>query len=236
MIENIIANAVGGLVTAIIVTFFGRFIKNWLDSRHPPNPSYATSVSTKSSRNWKRAFLITFVLFIVFSLIFFITDFSPIRLGETLRIILFPHTLPVNERLTLAAWNAFNEERYDEAIESAQLVTNQFAGTAASDEKRLEQQQLPLPPTGKITPYETMDLLSRGVLNDVATSYWIIGRSQEALGKNCEALEAYDVASQLTYARTWDPQFWPIRGWSPYGWFWSPSNDAEYRSSMLTCS
>jgi hypothetical protein len=48
-------------------------------------------------------------------------------------------------------------------------------------------------------------------------------------GELCPAKEAYMRAAELDYARAWDPQWWPIRGWSPFGWFWSPSDVANDR-------
>jgi hypothetical protein len=68
------------------------------------------------------------------------------------------------------------------------------------------------------------------LLNDVATAYFIKGRSAEYLYEKTKdkkykslAEEAYQAACVLKYGRCWDPQ----------GWFWSPCDAANERLNLF---
>ena len=71
---------------------------------------------------------------------------------------------------------------------------------------------------------EKKAILFRGVLNDVATCYYIKGQAAEGRGFIKEAIEAYTGAQQFPDARTYDPK----------GWFWSPAEAATDRIAQLT--
>lgn len=66
-------------------------------------------------------------------------------------------------------------------------------------------------------------IFANGLLNDVATCYFIKGKAAEKLVRKDDAKRAYEEAKKLTYARAWDPQ----------GWFWSPSEGASDRLDAL---
>lgn len=134
-----------------------------------------------------------------------------------------PETQPKNVVLTTAAWNAFNAKDYSSAIAKAQECIDEFRGSASREQAELEKQKFPLPPKGKVTEAEKKTIFNRGLLNDVATCYFILGRSAEYLGRKDLAQEAYGHAIRYTYARTWDPS----------GWFWSPAEAAEDRLTSL---
>lgn len=122
----------------------------------------------------------------------------------------------LNEELTTKAWDAFNSKRYSEAIQFAEKCIKEFSGGASREQSELERQKAPLPPKGKVSDEVKNAIWSRGLLNNVATCYFIWGRSAEELGQLDQARKAYEAASKYTYARCWDTK----------GWFWSPSEAA----------
>lgn len=131
--------------------------------------------------------------------------------------------LPLNAELTNAAWEAFNKGNFEEAISSAQKCIAEFKGSADREQKELESAKAPLPQKGSVPEEIKKVIWARGLLNDVATSYYIKGRSAESLGRIEEAKQSYKEATKYTYARCWDPK----------GWFWSPSEAAQDRLSIL---
>jgi hypothetical protein len=132
--------------------------------------------------------------------------------------------LPKNVQMTNEAWDAFNKKNYERAIAKANECISEFLGQANRKEKSLEQQNSDPPATGKVSDKVKEKIFAFGPLNDVATCYFIIGRSYEFLGKVKEAREAYTAAKRYEYARTWDPQG---------QLFWSPSEAASDRLDML---
>ena len=132
-------------------------------------------------------------------------------------------SLPLNAELTNAAWEAFNKGNYEQAISASQKCINEFKGSADREQKELESSKTPLPPKGRVSEVIKKTILDRGLLNDVATCYFIKGRSAEYLGRIDEAKQSYQEASKYTFARCWDPK----------GWFWAPSEAAQDRLSTL---
>lgn len=62
-------------------------------------------------------------------------------------------------------------------------------------------------------------------LNDVGTCLFILGKVEEAEGKNAEAIAAYqEVIKSFPMAQCWDKQ----------GWFWQPAVAAKERLTALT--
>jgi len=131
--------------------------------------------------------------------------------------------LPLNVELTNAAWKAFNDEDWEAAARKAGECIEEFRGQAILAQEELEQKGEPLPPEGRVSEQVAEKIHSRGLLNDVATCYFIRGKAYQAMGRNAEAREAYENAAKFTYARTWDPK----------GWFWSPSNAARGQLKTL---
>ncbi len=166
----------------------------------------------------------------------FLSDFTPIRLCETVRVwVLGP---PKQERMVSDALKAFDRHDFQDAIARSKDLIVAYEPSARLDQGTLEAGGAQQWPTGKVPRgriWESMAILERGSLNSVALAWWITGRSQQGLDHPCEAKEAFEAAARYSYARTWDPQSWPIRGWSPYGWFWSPPDDARDRARSLTC-
>jgi tetratricopeptide (TPR) repeat protein len=131
--------------------------------------------------------------------------------------------LPLNVQLTSAAWDAYNDSDFELSISKARECIDEFEGSADRQQQQLEEADAPAPPTNTFRETEKAETLARGPLNDVATSYYIVGRSAEKLGRLEEAKEAYRNASRYTYGRTWDPK----------GWFWSPAEKATDRLRRL---
>lgn len=129
--------------------------------------------------------------------------------------------LPLNAQLTTDAWNALNASEYPNAVSIAQECISAFANQALREQRALD--GATPPPVGKVGEDEKQAIFSHGVLNDVATCYFIKGQALERLNRLSEARDAYIQAEQFSYARTWDEQ----------GWFWSPAEAATDRLSAL---
>jgi hypothetical protein len=134
----------------------------------------------------------------------------------------------VEEQCLKKAWDAFNGAKYESAIKFAEQCIDNFGKAADRAQEKLESENEPLPPTGKVSGAEKDKIFKRGLLNDVATAYFIKGRSAEYLyktggPKSTEykdmAKEAYEATCRYKHARTWDVK----------GWFWSPCEAASDR-------
>lgn len=109
--------------------------------------------------------------------------------------------------LTTDAWNAFNDKDYAKAIASAQKCIDLYQKQA------LDQQKAQTAP-----PSTDEQKKAQWALNDVGTCYYIVGQSNEKLGKKKEAVDAYKyLVANLGYALCWDPK----------GWFWPPAKVAQ---------
>jgi len=131
--------------------------------------------------------------------------------------------LPLNVELTNAAWEALNHKDWEGAVKKAGECIDEFRGQAMLTQEELEKKKEPLPPEGRVSEKEAEEIHARGLLNDVATSYFILGKAYEGMGRKAEAREAYESAAKFTYARTWDPK----------GWFFSPAKAARGQLKTL---
>jgi tetratricopeptide (TPR) repeat protein len=131
---------------------------------------------------------------------------------------------PLNVRLTNAVWKAFNAKDYHRAIKRADECIDEFEPAALREQRDLEEKNTPPFPEGKVDENTKSALLKRGLLNDVATCWFIKGRSLEKVGKKQEAINAFKHAERYSYARTWDPE---LQG------FWSPEKGAKERRLYL---
>jgi uncharacterized protein YjbI with pentapeptide repeats/cellulose biosynthesis protein BcsQ len=124
---------------------------------------------------------------------------------------------------TSDAWSLFNKGQFDAAYKAGVDCALKSVRDANQKESALVEKKAPLPPTGAVSDEQKQAILAYGALNDVATCFWIAGRSAEQL-KNTEAAKGlYKSATKYKYARTWDPD----------GWFWSPAQDASDRLVKL---
>jgi hypothetical protein len=128
-----------------------------------------------------------------------------------------------NELLTEAAWIAYNDKKYEDAIIKADECIREFEGDALEEQEELQKNKIPPPPEGRasinISQAEREAIFKRGVLNDVGTCWYIKASSLEKLTppRIAEAKKAYEKTTKFPYARTWDP------GWKG---FWSPAKKA----------
>ncbi len=132
-------------------------------------------------------------------------------------------TIYKNEELTTDAWKHYNEGNYSLAIEKAKECIIEYQQTAKDEQQELLNNSIPEPPVGKVVEKEKQNIFKRGLLNDVATCWYIIGISDVKL-HNKKAIDAFKKVLDYPYARTYDP------GWDG---FWSPSEKAkEYIKSI----
>jgi hypothetical protein len=132
--------------------------------------------------------------------------------------------VPTNVKYTKQTWVAYDKSHYEIAVKYAEECINEFKGGADREQHKLEQENAPLPPIGKVPEQEKEKICERGLLNDVATCFYIKGRSLEALGQKQEAIVAHKEASEYTYARCWDPKTKT---------FWSPAEASLDRLQLL---
>jgi hypothetical protein len=131
---------------------------------------------------------------------------------------------PLNVRLTIAAWEAYNNKNFKVAIAKSVECINEFGPSAINEEINLENNNIPIPPEGTVNETQRNEIIRRGLLNDVATCWFIKGRSLEKDGKTNEAIKAYRETERYKYARVWDPS---------WGGFWSPAKAANDRRDSL---
>ena len=123
-----------------------------------------------------------------------------------------------SEALTQAAWDAL-EKAPNAAVENARQCIDLFEATATEQQAKLTT----APPDGAVSVEQKKAIVANWALNDVATSYWILGQALEKLDRVDEAKEAYQGAERFPYGRTWDPK----------GWFWQPAKAASDRLEKL---
>ncbi|WP_435006069.1 serine/threonine protein kinase [Tundrisphaera lichenicola] len=108
------------------------------------------------------------------------------------------------------AWDYYRAKDYKKAIEAASLCVKDFQGDANRIQKQLLNQSIDFP-EGKASPEVRDKIFQNGVLNDVATCLWIMGRSLEETQESERARQAYQQAALLNKARCWNPDdqsFW----------------------------
>ncbi len=132
------------------------------------------------------------------------------------------------EQCVTDAWEAFNRRDYPVAIREADKCIDDFGRAATRQQDAMDSGQVPCPPTGTVSDVEKNRIFGRGLLNDVATAYFIKGRSAEYVFREsgpesasyrAKAENAYRTACEYRCGRTWDPR----------GWFWSPCEAASDR-------
>lgn len=125
------------------------------------------------------------------------------------------------EECLVKAWDAYNNARYDEAIKNADECISTFEKQAETIQNKV----MKPPPTGPVDKQTKDEIFQLGLLNDIATAYWIKGKSAQKIYEKDRtnssyrsmAVESYQGACRFKHGRTWDPK----------GWFWSPCESAE---------
>lgn len=123
---------------------------------------------------------------------------------------------PLHEKQTAAAWEAFKKGDHAEAIRRADICIDEFFGVAARRQKELDEKKERVP-NGRVNAQQKEEIFKNGVLNDVATCYYIKARAADRLGRKAVADKALAAVAKYPAARAWDSG----------GWFWSPSEAAE---------
>ena len=111
-----------------------------------------------------------------------------------------------SETLATKAWQALDQGDY--AAVEAYATKN----ISLYETKAIEQQAL-------LTDFAPKDkAFNYWALNDVATSYFILGKARLAQGRVKEAREAFNtIIDRFSYAQCWDPK----------GWFWKVAQGAS---------
>jgi hypothetical protein len=144
---------------------------------------------------------------------------------------LFPNNVNAEQPCLKKAWAAMNQSNHQQALEAAEECIDQFSARALRDESALEAAQERPPATGVVeSAFDKKKIFDRGVLNDVAASYFVRGQAAERLLKKTRnprykqvAVESYTAAARLKYGRCFDPG----------GFFWSPAEAASDRLMAL---
>lgn len=136
------------------------------------------------------------------------------------------HSAPLSVRteLTIEAFNAFNAEKYELAIQKANAVIDENNGVAQVEEEKLEKNSAGLPPTGKVSDEQKKELFSHGLVNDFAAALYIKADTLRRLGRTSEAIAIYQEATKYRYARVYDPK---------EDVFWSPSEASQGKLLQL---
>lgn len=116
--------------------------------------------------------------------------------------------------LTSKAWDAFNSKSQPAAQGYARKCIELYQAKAVEMQKAIAA----APPTVK------EEIQKQWALNDVGTSYFILGQSLEAEGKVKDAAAAFKfLVDNLSLAQCWDTK----------GWFWKPADAARERAKAL---
>lgn len=115
--------------------------------------------------------------------------------------------------ITAKAWDAFNAKNQPAAQGYAKKCIELYQTKAVEMQKAI---------TTPLTIKE--EIQKNWALNDVGTSYFILGQSLEAEGKVKEASAAFKfLVDNLSQAQCWDTK----------GWFWKPADAARERAKAL---
>jgi hypothetical protein len=132
--------------------------------------------------------------------------------------------LPLYSQVTLLAWNAQRAGDHALTIAITETCIANYEALAIKTQQGLTEDGVPLPGSGSVTDEERNLIFSYGVLNEVASCYWIRGQVFEELESIDEAKGAYLKIQQFPHARVWDPQGQI---------FWAPVQNATERLNVL---
>lgn len=135
-----------------------------------------------------------------------------------------PAKQPINVRLTGSAWVAFDGSNYAEAIADADECIDRFQGQADLLQASLVAKHVTLSSGTVADIGQRNQIFANGLLNDVATCFFIKGYAEERLQRNDEARKAYEAAKTYPLARAWDKDS---------DTFWLPSDAAAGRLETL---
>jgi len=126
------------------------------------------------------------------------------------------------------AWTAYNNKDWKAAIQNANFCVVQFGPRATNIQEELESKEYVFPCAFTVPKscdaQAKNEIFSHGLLNDVATCYWIIGMSNRFLGNTSEAKIAFKKSSELSFGLCYDPS---------KDSFWSPSEESALQIKAL---
>jgi hypothetical protein len=121
-------------------------------------------------------------------------------------------------------WREYNSANYLNAIKFADQCIDEFGTAADLEQDKLIRENEPLPPNGKVNDFDKNRIFQRGLLNDVATSYFIKGKSAELqYRKGGPKADSYKEMATKTYQAC---RYKHARTWDPNGWFWPTCDTA----------
>ncbi len=128
-----------------------------------------------------------------------------------------------NEAWTTRSWEFFNRGDYKGAIGNVDACLANWEDQATQLQQSMDAKKTECPPVGAVDNATKKSIHGNGLLNDVATNFWIKARSNQSLANRDAARTAFESCARLRCARTWDPN----------GWFWDPAGDCKSRLKRL---
>ena len=114
--------------------------------------------------------------------------------------------------LTDKAWDALGAKNYAAVQGYTQKCIDMYKAKAVEQQATLK------------APVPKDSAFNYWALNDVGTSYYILGQALDAQGNTKGAIDAYKfLADNLSFSQCWDPK----------GWFWKPADAARKRLTEL---
>ncbi len=112
------------------------------------------------------------------------------------------------------------------AIALTSDVIGQHRFKARADQKKVTGVPEPGHPASEA---EFNRIAANGILNDVATCYFIRGRAYRLQGNHTLAADDFRAGAALTKGRCWDPGPGRTGGYNRVGIFWSPAEECGYQ-------
>jgi hypothetical protein len=138
--------------------------------------------------------------------------------------VCFLTSINAQETCLKNAWDAYNNRNWRLAIQNAEDCIFSFGAKATEIERQLIEEGYVLPRNynvgNALSAQQKDEIFSHGLLNDVCTSYWIMGMCYLRLNDREESRDAFRNTIRLTMGLCYDPD---------KDLFWSPSDDAQLR-------
>ncbi|MCP4987489.1 MAG: tetratricopeptide repeat protein [Colwellia sp.] len=129
-----------------------------------------------------------------------------------------------NEQLTRESWRSLEANNYEDTIVKAEECVTLFHDEALLEQQLLEKEGATVP-KGRVVKEEKEKIFKKGLLNDVATCWFILGKAHAAKGNKELAEKAFKKALLFSYARCYDPSD---------DSFWAPSDVAKVELKKLS--
>ncbi|MCX5713422.1 MAG: tetratricopeptide repeat protein, partial [Candidatus Omnitrophica bacterium] len=102
---------------------------------------------------------------------------------------------PSSGDLIVKAWHAHGDKDVKATFDYTQQIIDLYKNEADKEQASL-----------RVLPKNRPDIEAMGILNDVATAYFIQGESFRDQGKSKEAIQLFKVVvEKYCYAQAWDP-------------------------------